>query len=232
MSDNGKRGFLNDELSKRTSIFGLRLWVVLGIGVGAAIVLVLFLLSLLCFTSRRNLRKIKNAQKTTSIVTNKPTIPNVSKEITEIRPENLRAEQKAAAPHPVPDSTPVKGSEQRLAVRHQNDDVPFGQQQRIHIEIGKDHRISYPEPVTGLSSHESGEQMSMALVAPEVSHLGWGHWFTLRELEEATNGFADENVIGEGGYGIVYRGVLDDSAQVAVKNLLNNRSIVHLCCMR
>jgi len=30
-------------------------------------------------------------------------------------------------------------------------------------------------------------------------------------------------VIGEGGYGIVYRGLLEDNTNVAVKNLLNNR---------
>lgn len=58
---------------------------------------------------------------------------------------------------------------------------------------------------------------------PEVSHLGWGRWYTLRELEVATNYLADENVIGEGGYGIVYRGVLGDNTRVAVKNLLNNK---------
>lgn len=39
----------------------------------------------------------------------------------------------------------------------------------------------------------------------------------------STNGFAPENVIGEGGYGIVYRGLLQDNTLVAVKNLLNNR---------
>jgi hypothetical protein len=61
------------------------------------------------------------------------------------------------------------------------------------------------------------------IAVPEVSHLGWGHWYTLRELEESTNYFADENVIGEGGYGIVYRGLLEDNTNVAVKNLLNNR---------
>ncbi|KAK4541049.1 hypothetical protein RGQ29_031802 [Quercus rubra] len=32
---------------------------------------------------------------------------------------------------------------------------------------------------------------------PEISHLGWGHWFTLRDLEFATNRFSPENVIGE-----------------------------------
>lgn len=35
--------------------------------------------------------------------------------------------------------------------------------------------------------------------------------------------FSPENVIGEGGYGIVYHGVLQDNTHVAIKNLLNNR---------
>ncbi|KAH7863330.1 hypothetical protein Vadar_016171 [Vaccinium darrowii] len=43
---------------------------------------------------------------------------------------------------------------------------------------------------------------------PKVSHLGWGRWYMLRELEKATDGLADESVIGEGGDGIVYKGVL------------------------
>lgn len=58
---------------------------------------------------------------------------------------------------------------------------------------------------------------------PGVSHLGWGHWYTLRELEIATNSFSYENVLGEGSYGIVYWGQLPDGTRVAVKNLLNNR---------
>ena len=60
---------------------------------------------------------------------------------------------------------------------------------------------------------------------PEVSHLGWGRWYTLRELEAASNGLSDENVIGEGGYGIVYYGVLADNTRIAIKNLLNNRYV-------
>lgn len=57
---------------------------------------------------------------------------------------------------------------------------------------------------------------------PEFSHLGWGHWFTLRDLELATNRFSAENVIGEGGYGVVYRGRLINGSEVAVKKILNN----------
>ncbi|KAH9604139.1 hypothetical protein KSS87_010479 [Heliosperma pusillum] len=107
--------FVNSELSKPTSIFGLRLWVVIGIFVGSTIVLLLFLLSL-CLTSRR--RKSPPSAAVNAVT------PPISKEIKE-------------------------------------------------INIGK----------------------------PEHH----------------------ENVIGEGGYGIVYSGILVDNTNVAVKNLLNNR---------
>lgn len=59
----------------------------------------------------------------------------------------------------------------------------------------------------------------------ESPNIGWGRWYSLRELETATQGFAEGNVIGEGGYGIVYRGNLLDGSVVAVKNLLNNKYI-------
>ncbi|XP_061372709.1 probable receptor-like serine/threonine-protein kinase At4g34500 [Gastrolobium bilobum] len=57
----------------------------------------------------------------------------------------------------------------------------------------------------------------------ECPNIGWGRWYSLKELEIATDGFAEGNVIGEGGYGIVYRGILQDGSVVAVKNLLNNK---------
>jgi len=48
----------------------------------------------------------------------------------------------------------------------------------------------------------------------------------LKELEMATKGFRAENVIGEGGYGVVFRGVLQDGSVVAVKKLLNNKWVL------
>lgn len=196
--------FLNNQLSKPTSIFGLRLWVVLGICVGAAIVIVLFLISL-WFTSRRNSNKSKTLRLSAAVhkpshINNSLTIPNVSKEIQEIP----QPDPKLHKPDPAAET-----------------ESQSGEGNRIHIEIGKDHRISYPERAS--SEARSGDQGGGAAAVPEVSHLGWGHWYTLRELEVATNGFADENVIGEGGYGIVYSGIFEDNTQVAVKNLLNNR---------
>lgn len=63
----------------------------------------------------------------------------------------------------------------------------------------------------------------------EDPNIGWGRWYSMREVEVATRGFAQENVIGEGGYGVVYRGVLQDISEVAVKNLLNNK---YVTCQR
>ncbi|KAK4785696.1 hypothetical protein SAY86_002385 [Trapa natans] len=51
---------------------------------------------------------------------------------------------------------------------------------------------------------------------------GIGHsspWFTYQELAEATNGFSSQNLLGEGGFGSVYKGYLHDGREVAVKQL-------------
>jgi hypothetical protein len=58
--------------------------------------------------------------------------------------------------------------------------------------------------------------------APGVE-MGWGRWYELEELEAATGGFREANVVGEGGYGTVYRGVLADGEVVAVKFLFDHK---------
>ncbi|WOL03536.1 putative serine/threonine-protein kinase [Canna indica] len=227
MSSSYSSPVLNDELSKRTVIFGLHMWVIIGIGLGAAFVLLLFLISL-WLASKRSIAPSVHHQK----VLRTTSIPNISKEIQEIRIEpDANPPGQALQKPPLPEFDPHPASVERQALLVPvATEGPAGQQ-RVHIEIGKDHRITYPERPGGVggggrSSHASGESRSgeqASIAAPEVSHLGWGHWYTLRELEVATNIFSDANVIGEGGYGIVYHGVLEDSTQVAVKNLLNNR---------
>ncbi|XP_024518125.1 cold-responsive protein kinase 1-like [Selaginella moellendorffii] len=45
------------------------------------------------------------------------------------------------------------------------------------------------------------------------------HNFTYHELETATKGFSDDNKLGRGAFGTVFKGVLKDGSEVAVKQL-------------
>ncbi|KAH7654816.1 Non-specific serine/threonine protein kinase protein [Dioscorea alata] len=46
-----------------------------------------------------------------------------------------------------------------------------------------------------------------------------GQVFTYKELELATDGFIEANVIGRGGFGVVFRGILSDGTVAAIKVL-------------
>ncbi|KAL6649125.1 hypothetical protein ACP70R_013349 [Stipagrostis hirtigluma subsp. patula] len=216
-------GYLNGWLSQPTGVFGLRLWVLIGVAVGTAIVLVLLLI-LVCLSRRRRRRDDLAANLYPSadnkLLKQHLQQPTPTKDIQEI----VRRQQQVQTPPPA--APPAV----QLAKAEPQPPAP-PQQQRAQAPVVP----AVPTratPASGMSATTSGgserggatpRSTGSAAAGPEVSHLGWGHWFTLRELEEATDGLAEENVIGEGGYGIVYRGTLQDSSMVAVKNLLNNR---------
>ncbi|KAF6136490.1 hypothetical protein GIB67_035049 [Kingdonia uniflora] len=48
--------------------------------------------------------------------------------------------------------------------------------------------------------------------------------FDLRTIRAATNNFSDPNKLGQGGFGVVYKGVLPDGQEIAVKRLSKNSS--------
>lgn len=43
--------------------------------------------------------------------------------------------------------------------------------------------------------------------------------FSLRELQIATSNFNPKNIIGQGGFGVVYKGLLSNKTAIAVKRL-------------
>ncbi|KAJ7548670.1 hypothetical protein O6H91_07G021700 [Diphasiastrum complanatum] len=288
--------FLNDHLSKKTAIFGLKLWVVLGIGVGVIFAFILFFLSIWLASRRRSRRSKENFPHT---------IPIVSKEIQEVKmdrvgspymppgfsmsgsdisgendsekavvrknvvysdaqsrymPNDTYGSQARTAFIPetvgggemqnfsASDSEEVQGymlvtgcskTPGRFAPRtamdkqevgypgltkHELVDSPSNQDRLQKAAINLLERGLKKDSLEK-TSHGSGDsrstESSIATV-PEVCQLGWGHWYSLRDLSVATEEFADCNVVGEGGYGIVYRGQIDDT-MIAIKNLLNNR---------
>ena len=60
---------------------------------------------------------------------------------------------------------------------------------------------------------------SMPLNDDPMTYIGAAKHFTLKDMENATDNFDSARILGEGGFGIVYSGRLDDGREVAVKVL-------------
>ncbi|KAK7359997.1 hypothetical protein VNO77_01969 [Canavalia gladiata] len=101
---------------------------------------------------------------------------------------------------------------------------------------GGEHIVSVPPPGLGMTPPSSGvwgasqPQMNsgdmssnysigMASTSPGLPLTLKGGTFTYEELAAATRGFANENIVGQGGFGYVHKGVLPNGKEVAVKSL-------------
>ncbi|GAV82543.1 Pkinase domain-containing protein [Cephalotus follicularis] len=211
-------------LSNKTAILGLKAWEVIGIAVALFIIIILSLMSF-CLTLRKKSRRTSNKLPLSQI-------PTVSKEIKEVRVEQISTNE----------FVPRDGI---LLTIHDKSSDKESDKVLVHLGVGK-LKNGDSSSQSGSFHHldkdgfQSGEEGSSGTVTvykpssypitapsplsglPEFSHLGWGHWFTLRELELATNRFSKENILGEGGYGVVYQGHLINGTPVAVKKILNN----------
>ncbi|CAK9154087.1 unnamed protein product, partial [Ilex paraguariensis] len=218
---------LNAELSEKTGIFGLKVWELIGIIVGLFIVVILFGLTFY-LTSRKRSRRAREKIPLSHI-------PIVSKEIKEVQVDLVSTNE----------FVPRDGI--LLAIHDKSSDKE-SDKVLLHLRRGKTENgdnSSRSDSFHHLDKEGGGSQLgeegssdtfalykssssrpinapSPLIGLPEFSHLGWGHWFTLRDLELATNRFSKENVLGEGGYGVVYQGHLVNGTPVAVKKLLNN----------
>ncbi|URE27551.1 Cysteine-rich receptor-like protein kinase [Musa troglodytarum] len=71
------------------------------------------------------------------------------------------------------------------------------------------------QPTVGSTSKEDGSESEQAAQAESLL-------FQISALRIATANFSEENKLGEGGFGAVYKGVLPDGREIAVKRLLNS----------
>ncbi|XP_059284238.1 receptor-like serine/threonine-protein kinase ALE2 isoform X13 [Lycium ferocissimum] len=90
---------------------------------------------------------------------------------------------------------------------------------------------SEPTPLTTLPSLAKSSGIATSIIgsrpnSPSLSfsssfaaYTGSARTFSSNEIERATDRFNEARVLGEGGFGVVYSGVLDDGMEVAVKVL-------------
>ncbi|CAM8884336.1 unnamed protein product [Rhodiola kirilowii] len=85
------------------------------------------------------------------------------------------------------------------------------------------YRVSSPEAELSFLKVHSPENRYASDSAPSVAeNEGLGRstlLFTYEELVIATNGFAPQHILGEGGFGLVFKGFMADEKVVAVKQL-------------
>ncbi|URD98778.1 receptor-like protein kinase [Musa troglodytarum] len=221
---------LNAELLQKTPVFGLRLWVVIGICFGVLIVFILTILSSWVTFKRKTRGAFDNMTISQ--------IPSVSKEITVDRvgnPCDAQTLQECTGPffhsHDKFSDTESVRTLAHLTMSKSSDADNLSHCSSACHNDRAGSSYSGDEGSTGPTRKTypayAFAAASPLIGLPESSQLGWGHWFTLRDLELATNRFSKENVIGEGGYGIVYRGRLINGSEVAVKKLLNNLMLVY-----
>ncbi|CAG7902984.1 unnamed protein product [Brassica rapa] len=217
---------LSAEMSKKISVFGLtdvKLWVLVCLVVGTFLALVLCILSI-WIASRRKSRRPSHKMLPFS------QIPGVAKDIRvddrvgfQNHNDNLCV---TVADKPSDRNSGKMMSYLGRTKSSDNDSISQSSSVHHHERACSSHsgeEGSFGAAWRQASLSQGGLVTASPLVGlPEISHLGWGHWFTLRDLQLATNRFAAENVIGEGGYGVVYKGRLINGNDVAVKKLLNN----------
>ncbi|KAG2699738.1 hypothetical protein I3760_07G204200 [Carya illinoinensis] len=71
----------------------------------------------------------------------------------------------------------------------------------------------------GSGSISSGPGNPIPTQAPRVALCFSGGTFTYDQLVAATNGFSEANLLGQGGFGYVHKGVLPSGQEIAVKQL-------------
>ncbi|KAL5099420.1 hypothetical protein RYX36_003747 [Vicia faba] len=70
-----------------------------------------------------------------------------------------------------------------------------------------------------MSSNYSGGPPALPPPSPSLALGLKGGTFTYEELAAATDGFTDSNLLGQGGFGYVHKGILPSGKEIAVKSL-------------
>ncbi|XP_020702201.1 receptor-like serine/threonine-protein kinase ALE2 isoform X1 [Dendrobium catenatum] len=110
----------------------------------------------------------------------------------------------------------IVGAAWFLFLRHrEHSDLPAPSSQSLQTPFAKLSAGRAVPVTTGSRPNSTSASFSSNL----ATYTGSAKTFSLVEIEKATNKFDDSRIVGEGGFGRVYKGVLEDGTRVAVKVL-------------
>ncbi|KAG2623903.1 hypothetical protein PVAP13_3KG086500 [Panicum virgatum] len=173
---------LTESLHEKTIVFGLKLWVVIGIAVGASLLGILLIL-LICLTIQSCIRRSRK--------------PLHDRPMTQIPP-------------PCKDIKEVSNDfviHDGLLLTIQNEPEPGDPVDTDAIQLTQEEKL------------KQGEENNLS---GSFRITDGCDGIQIVSLDEQSSTHATDNVIGEGGYGVVYRGRLSNGTPVAVKKILNN----------
>ncbi|XP_076929168.1 putative receptor-like serine/threonine-protein kinase At4g34500 [Bidens hawaiensis] len=201
-------------LSSKTPILGQKLYVIIAVtAAGLTTAVALIIIFLICKRSSKRRRVIHVKQSIQSSVL----FPLASETVTD--EPNSKSSKSADQ-----NEKAVRTLMSMFELDSDDGDESKPMIKDIESKLVDNNSSGSNESGSGLvSGTVSGSGTSDGASSENLNNIGWGRWFSLTELEIATSRFDAANVIGEGGYGVVYRGVLHDGSTVAVKNLLDNR---------
>ncbi|KAB2609924.1 proline-rich receptor-like protein kinase PERK1 [Pyrus ussuriensis x Pyrus communis] len=184
---------------------GLESGVIIGIAIGAVVILVV--LSLCCiFCSKKKKRRRRDEEYYM------PPPP----------PPGPKVDPYGGPPHQWQQHAPPPGNHPVKMMPKPSLPPPVASRPP-HSPQYKPNPVAPPPPFTnssgGSGSNYSGGDLPSPPPPPAYS-LGFSKsTFTYEELALATEGFSDSNLLGQGGFGYVHKGVLPNGKEVAIKQL-------------
>lgn len=185
------------KLSKHTSFLGLPLWVLILVLIATFFIVVILSLYFIFYRRRKSYKPNKNF-----------CLPNP-----------------IASKHHHYDSSRLSSLDRRLLSRNIYE-IEMNNNKNNSNRRVQGHPVLLSDPWSSgtVQKFDVTDLEAVARYLPMAREDVWrGCRFSLKEIEMATNGLAQENVIGSGDYGVVYRAILLDNSRVAVKKLVSSR---------
>lgn len=180
--------------------------VLAGIVIGGGLILIVLILVCVCLCFRR--KDGKDRKRPQDITLENP--PEATKAAAAVMP--LQQPPRRSTSHLPPQSSMSSAGISSLPSQ------PSRHSPRVHQLSSANSSHSGGSRSSNLSRHSS----SIPPPSPVLSFGSSQTMFTYEELAMATSGFAKTNILGQGGFGFVRKGVLPNGKEIAVKSLRNN----------